>query len=201
MVAKVLPGFNTQEKREGKRTLLRGPKCSYMNSGVHTNKPRCTQCKHTRCLASGTRGQLTPRTLLFLLHDPNASEMPSNGVINPCPPGDKEHFLGSNATAFTSRPHCEALAMTWASPGHLGPARRMARPGRLKGLEPWGDSRGWGQKAVLGHTSEMFRLASQLELKAAPCLVCLSILTREEQPSQGPVEDWRAARPRDGGSV
>lgn len=166
----------------------------------HKQTQMYTQCKQTRCLASGARGQLTPRTLLFLLHDPNASEMPSNGVITPCPPGDKEHFLGSNATAFTSRPHCEALATTWASPGHLGPARRLARPGRLKGLEPWGDSQGWGQKAVLGHTSEVFRLASQLELKAAPCLsACPS--SPEEQPSQGPVEDWRAARPRDGGSV
>lgn len=89
------------------------------------------------------------------------------------------------------------MGLTWTS----RPGKAHGQAGQTQGAGAMGDSQGWEQKAVLGHTSEVFRLASQLELKAAPCLVCLSILTREEQPSQGPVEGWCAARPRDRGSV
>lgn len=132
-----------------------------------TNRRTHILCKHTTASHQETGGRLTPHTLPFLLHGPNAFETPSNGVITPRPPGDKEPLLGSNTTAFTSRPHRESLATTWASPGHLGQAHS-------RGREPWGDSRGWGAKGSAG-TSEVLRPASQLELKAALCLVCPSI--------------------------
>lgn len=81
------------------------------------------------------------------------------------------------------------MGLTWTS----RPGEAHGQAGQTQGAGAMGGLPGWGQKAVLGHTSEVFRLASQLELKAAPCLVCLSILTRAEQPSRAP---WKTGGQR-----
>lgn len=130
MVAKVLPNFNMQEKREG-------PKWSYMNSGVHAEQTDVHTFSVNTQTASHqeTGGRLTPHTLPFLLHGPNAFETPSNGVITPCPPGDKEPLLGSNTTAFISRPRRvpgNDTGLTWTpEPGTL---QRTGAMGGLPGV-------------------------------------------------------------------
>lgn len=100
------------------------------STDVHTFSVNTHTASHQE-----TGGRLTPHTLPFLLHGPNAFETPSNGVITPWPPGDKEPLLGSNTTAFTSRPRRESLATTRASPGHLGQAHSRGRAmGGLPGV-------------------------------------------------------------------
>lgn len=190
MVAKVPPNFNMQ-KREG-------PKWSYMNSGVHAEQTDVPTFSVNTQTASHqeTGGWLTPHTLPFLLHGPNAFKTPSNGVITPCPPGDKEPLLGSNTTAFTSRPCRESLATTRASPGHLGQAHS-------RGREPWGDSRGWGAKGSAG--TDIRGARTSLPVGAESCSlpslsVHPSILTRNSRAAAHG-EHGRAVQPRDRGSV
>lgn len=136
-------------------------------SPCRTNRCTHIQCKHTNCLTSGDWGMLTPHTLPFLLHGPNAFERPSNGVI--------------------TRVLREIKSTSWAltqQPSRPGPAERpwqrhaphldtWARPTPEDGSH--GGTPGAGvQKAVQGQT-EVLGLASQLELKGALCLLCPSI--------------------------